>query len=302
VAGAGEINDRGQVVAAGYRVADAELVSYLWQEGHGATEIELDGGLRTSQVIDLNERGQALVAGVRPDGRFVVGLWQDGAFREIAEWDFGTAPPADPTAWHYYGRPMLSDDGHVAGQQVRGVCGLFPPYTGDCESRAIVWHDGAVTVLPGGGGPHGVNSRGDVIGESQLGGVVWRDEQPTALGMAPRDVNDQGQVAGIWRWWFLQRAAVWEDGRLEVLGTLGGWNSWAYGINEAGQVMGLSETASGARHAFLWDDGEMIDLTPHANDSDGDPWPLDMNDRGQVIGYSEDVQPINAELWEVTGS
>ena len=35
------------------------------------------------------------------------------------------------------------------------------------------------------------------------------------------------------------------------LGTLGGGFSFAYGINDAGQVVGYSDTAAGSHHAFI---------------------------------------------------
>jgi probable HAF family extracellular repeat protein len=44
------------------------------------------------------------------------------------------------------------------------------------------------------------------------------------------------------------------------LGTLGGDQSSAEDINKVGQIVGTSKTASGVRHAFLWQDGEMKDL------------------------------------------
>ena len=47
-------------------------------------------------------------------------------------------------------------------------------------------------------------------------------------------------------------AFLWKDGTMTDLGTLGGATSWAYGINNRGQVVGYSETASGEMRAFLW--------------------------------------------------
>src|SRR5512133_842170 len=44
------------------------------------------------------------------------------------------------------------------------------------------------------------------------------------------------------------------------LGTLGGRSSAATAINEVGEVVGMSDTASGKQHAFLWQNGRMRDL------------------------------------------
>jgi len=65
------------------------------------------------------------------------------------------------------------------------------------------------------------------------------------------------------------------------LGTLGGWSSRAYAINDRGQVVGLAYTARGDQHAFLWQDGVMTDIhsPPSSSWSSG----KDINNAGQVL-------------------
>ncbi len=82
-----------------------------------------------------------------------------------------------------------------------------------------------------------------------------------------RAVNDRGEVAG----WAntsanpvdslsTTRAFVWRHGQTQALGTLGGRDSRAFGINKKGQIVGVSDRADGTRHAFLFQRDAFTDL------------------------------------------
>ena len=69
------------------------------------------------------------------------------------------------------------------------------------------------------------------------------------------------------------------------LGTLPGFqSSGAIGMNNNGQIVGYSQTASGAVHAFLYTDGEMKDLNELIDPSLAlSLWDAEaINDNGQI--------------------
>jgi probable HAF family extracellular repeat protein len=123
------------------------------------------------------------------------------------------------------------------------------------------------------------------------------------------DINDNDQVVGAATTdsgayhailWTLD--PVTEKGVIRDLGTLGGTNSFATAINEAGQITGFSETGElyneqgvvvPVFHAFLWNDGTMYDLGTHDDFYDypfTPPYPfsvgVDINASGKVTGSS----------------
>src|SRR5215217_2577748 len=69
------------------------------------------------------------------------------------------------------------------------------------------------------------------------------------------------------------------------IGTLCGSSAFAADINVVGAVAGRSETASGERHAFLWEpERGMTDLgTLHGHTFS---WAEGINSAGRVVGWS----------------
>ena len=123
-----------------------------------------------------------------------------------------------------------------------------------------------------------------------------------------RDINSAGLMAG----WtqtaanVIPMAFAWRDGIRVDLGTFGGDRSEAWALNEAGQIVGMAETAAGERHAALW----TVPCFPATADCPvtaqdlgtlGGIWgeALAINGAGQVVGWAFNAVPLTrAFLWE----
>ena len=141
-------------------------------------------------------------------------------------------------------------------------------------------------VSNGGGGAGG--SYGESLYDSHA--YIYRDGAVTDLGTlaghrysAAAAVNDNGLVAGHSRERAgegIRRAFLHDGTGMLDLGTLGGAESWAAGINDSGAVVGVSSMADGGVHAFLYAGGAMVDLDPDGGNSEA----FDINNAGQVVG------------------
>jgi probable HAF family extracellular repeat protein len=94
------------------------------------------------------------------------------------------------------------------------------------------------------------------------------------VGMA-RHANGQGH------------AAVFHGGGVVTdLGTLGGTDSIAYGVNSSGQIVGRARNAQELNRAFIYQNGVMTSLgTLGGTGSVGEA----INDAGSAVGYAQDV-------------
>ncbi len=207
--------------------------------------------------------------------------------------------------------PMwITPNGLIAGLSENGQ--TDPLIAGLPELRAVLWKDGKIIdlgTLPEGGyqsEANAVNSSGQVVG--------------AALNTVP-DANSMQVVSTpigpgpFWLWGgitpsypYQMRAFLWDEHKgMRDLGTLpGGTDAQAISINEGGQVVGYSYTASTEPGAcfpvpvdsFVWENGKgMTDLGGFGGTC---TLASAINESGQVVGSSNgtgDATTIGF-LWE----
>jgi probable HAF family extracellular repeat protein len=142
-----------------------------------------------------------------------------------------------------------------------------------------------------------VNERGDVVGSfhtstdsSGYHAFLYRDGRMTELVPGPYShavgVNESGAIAG-WGASLGQGYRSWVisgDVRTDIPPP-GPYDSYATGINDAGDVVGHSYfTGLAANHPFLFRGGDVIDLGLPADA--GGAYATGINNRGEIIGFA----------------
>lgn len=226
----------------------------------------------------------------------------------------------------------INNRGQIAGWAENGVhdptCNDAPPANQVLQFEAVVWGPelGEMTQLsPLGTDPDSaataINDKGQVVGISGLcsnavGGtsaqhaVFWENvnTQPIDLGNfdgglawnTPTAMNNEGQVAGFGNQQgsrattFNPVGFYWDrqHGIKAVNPLAGDTNSWAWGINKHGQVVGQSfNQNTGAARAFLYEKGQLTDLNMLIQPDSSLQLLLanDINDRGEIVGFALDT-------------
>jgi probable HAF family extracellular repeat protein len=220
------------------------------------------------------------------------------------------APAAAAPTFRFETIGLLSPD--FASAQALNGAGLVVGYAGNSPTSglpraAVTWQGGALAALPSLGGTRstalGVSDAGLIVGWSRdaaerTRAAVWEAGAVRALDAIHGlpawalsfawDVNTARQVVGVGdgpnggRGFLLQLDSC----ALTALPTLGGSRSDAYGINEAGDVVGRARNAAEQTRAVLWRGGAVTDLGTLGGTT-AQAW--DINDRGEIAGWSTDA-------------
>jgi probable HAF family extracellular repeat protein len=179
------------------------------------------------------------------------------------------------------------------------------------------------TIWTGGSTPIDLGTLGDPALNSAIGWPVKRNNGVIVGISDTNDDNPLGEAFSCWAFFApgaptgkICRGFRWENGSMSALPPLaGGYNSYAAGTNNRGQIVGWAENGTFDPtcdpnfqllqfHAVIWwPDGRLQDLPPLPGDSVSAATAI--NDKGHVVGISGDcgiaiggVSARHAVLWK----
>ena len=210
------------------------------------------------------------------------------------------------------------------------------------QSEAFLYEaDGKIVRLNALGGASralAINDAGQTAGRITLGTEKSFIDQNGAMQFIAKEIdgyatamNNNGDVLILEVNGSNCRTLLWRNDTLTDLGDFGGALTMGRDINDAGQIVGWAQTASGDYHPFVWDNGVMTDLSAYtgnfgaavaineagvillkASDMNGERNLLldhgvltdlgnfgssyavanDLNNRGQIVGWMADAAGV----------
>ena len=112
-------------------------------------------------------------------------------------------------------------------------------------------------------------------------------------------VNEKNAVAGssALENWTSPRAVVWRHKRPTELPGLGSFDTWAYGVNDKGLLVGSSKDDTGFAQPVVWQAESPVRLPLLAGATQGGV-AFRVNAKGQIIGWSSRADgTLHAALW-----
>jgi len=188
-------------------------------------------------------------------------------------------------AWGLLGEGM---DINEAGQVLGSVT-----YNGGSR-EGFIWEAGTLKSLGAFVG-YGMNNAGQVVGYDTNTGHPSLYANGTVTDISPAGgsygmgfgINNQGQATGLWSTSATYQGFLYNPGSGSVdLGNLGAAGNDTYGaaINDAGQIVGLSNTLAGDTRAFVYQDGHMTNLGTLAGGNRSGA--ADISENGLIVGSS----------------
>lgn len=243
---------------------------------------------------------------------------------QVVGWGSKTSAARDGFIWDGSAWTALGDlPGGVVASEARAInnLGVVVGFSsaeslsspGDAQYRGFIWQNGTLSTLPELSGYQvtdtyalSVNDSGQAVGYSGVVGgyraVLWSGGAAQDLGVIDASyysskafaINNQGQVVGESSGSNISHAFIWQNGVMTSLGDLPGGSdkySSAAGINNLSQVVGTGYVDKGSAstsraHAFLWENGTMLDLGVLGDVTIDLSYATDINNLGQVVGYA----------------
>ena len=295
--------------------ADAPVVAGFTVTDLGATPNEYN----SPGALALNDVGQVV------GGSGHAFLWDNGKTADLGS--LRPEGPEDDTKSIAYG---INNQGQIVGSS-----GSFGPIvmSGLQFARGILYERGTLrqfTTKNSSFEPYAINDKSQIVGLDSYRGFFYENGRLTEIGTlsrvpvgnrsTARALNSHRQVVG---WSTVNsrlhdtskelpaHAFLWQrnakagrrrerQDEMRDLGTLPGWiNSYAYGINDRGEVVGSVSDATGRPYgvdidptdtdgradAFLWRDGKMTSLGTLPGSRDSEAYGID--DSGTIVGRSD---------------